>query len=125
LGAGTFAIDTWYNIWMIINNSTNTYELWIDQGIYGTPGSALTHIADPNGADFAFGFRNGGTNPLITLLFAMGATTPALTGSLVVDDIYIDDSGANLNNPTVPEPGAAILLCFASAAGLISRRRRR
>jgi hypothetical protein len=126
LGAGSFASDSWYNVWMIVNNSANTYELWIDQGIYGTPGFALTHVLDPNGGagDFTFGFRNGAAaNPLITAIFAMGGSTPALTGSLIVDDVYVDTAGQNLINPTIPEPSTALLMGSAALVGLGRRRR--
>lgn len=127
LGAGTFALDTWYNVWMVINNFANTYEVWLDQGVYGTPGSALTHVADPNGGagDFTFGFRNGAAaNPLTTVIFAIGGATPVLNGSLVVDDVYVDTDAQNLNNPTIPEPASGLLVGSTIAVGCACRRRR-
>jgi hypothetical protein len=133
LGAGTFAIDTWYNVWMIVNNSADTYELYIDQGNFGSPVLALTHIQDPastpGGGDFTFLFRNSTAalqgNPLTSVFLAMGNAT--VTGSLFVDDLYIDSSGQNLSNPTaVPEPSSAVAVVGGAACllGLTSRRRR-
>ena len=123
LGAGTFAVSTWYNVWMVVNNSTNFYELYMNQGDFGTAGTTQIHIPDPNQpGDFQFGFRNGGVNPLTTLIFAMG--NAPLTGTMVVDDIYIDNSGQNLVNP-VPEPSSALLVGAAATLGLASRRRNR
>lgn len=128
LGAGTFAQSVWYNVWMVINTSTDTYEVWMNQGDYGTAGTPLLHIQDPvivPPDTSGFTFRNGASaNPLTTLIFAMGGTTPALTSSLIVDDVYIDTTGQNLSNP-VPEPSSAVLLGAAATLGLISRRRNR
>jgi len=131
LGTGTFAIDTWYNVWMIVNNSADTYEMWIDQGNFGAPGTALTHILDPVGGgpgDFTFGFRNGtAANALTSVFLSMGGTNPILSGSLLVDDLYIDSFGQNLSNPTaVPEPSSAVAVVGGAACllGLLSRRRR-
>ena len=122
LGAGTFADQTWYNVWMVINNSANTYQLWVDQGNFGSPTLALTHVLDPNGGagDFDFGFRNGAaTNALGTLVMGMGGAT--VSGTLMVDDVYVDTAGANLTSP-VPEPATGAFLILGSAAGLLRRR---
>lgn len=125
LGAGTFAVNTWYNVWLVVNNSTDTFEIYTSQGDFGTTGTPQTHLADPNGGDFAFGFRNGAaTTALTTAIFAMGGTTPALTASLFVDDVYVDTGGQNLLNP-VPEPSSAAMLGAAATLGLVSRRRNR
>jgi len=127
LGAGSFANETWYNVWQVINWSAKTYEIWIDAGNFGEPVLAQTHILDPNGGagDFTFAFRNTllDSNPLNAAIFTYGNTTPALTGQFIIDDIYIDIAGANLNNP-VPEPGTAIL-GGAGLLGLLMRRRRK
>jgi hypothetical protein len=127
LGTGSWAVNTWYNIWMVINNSTNTFEVYMNQGDFGTAGTLQLHIADPapiTPGDFTFGFRNGAaTNPLTTLAFAMGGSTPALPGAFIVDDVYIDTGGQNLVNP-VPEPGSAAILGAAAMFGLGVRRRK-
>ena len=126
LGPASFQIQTWYNVWMVVNNSTDTYQLWIETGDTA-PALATNHILDPNGggaADFDFGFRNGAAaNPLSTFVMAMGGTTPALTGTLFVDDIYVDTAGQNLTSPAIPEPASGLFV-IAGAAMALSRRRR-
>jgi hypothetical protein len=123
LGAGSFANMTWYNVWMVVNNSADTYQLWIDPGSFGSPGSALSHVADPNGVagDFDFSFRNGAAaNPLNGVLFAIGSDANS-NGTFYVDDIYVDTAGQNLVNP-VPEPSALVLLGGGAAALGLRRR---
>ena len=130
IGAGTFVVNTWYNVWVVVNTSTDTFQVWTSQGDYGTVGTPQIHIADPNGGggDFDFVFRNSGTtlsaNPLTTLAFALGSTTPALTAQLLVDDVYVDTGGQNLLNP-VPEPSSAAVLGAVATLGLAARRRNR
>jgi hypothetical protein len=125
LGAGSFANSAWYNVWMVVNNSTDTYQLWLDTGNFGNPSTALTHVPDPNGGagDFTFGFRNGGpaANPLNAVLFAIGSDANS-NGTLYVDDIYVDVAGQNLTNP-VPEPTVAALIPAVALVGVVRRRR--
>lgn len=85
-------INTWYNIWLVIDNSTDTYDLYMttDQ----TPATGSTPLADN------YAFRNGtAANDLITFL-AIGAlkTNPE---RVRIDDIYIS-SGVNLSYPVIP-----------------------
>lgn len=127
LGANSFLNTTWYNVWMVVNNTTDTYRLWMDVGNFGSPSTAQTAIADPNGGagDFEFTFRNSGggleSNPLNGVLFAIGSDANS-NGTFYIDDIYVDTAGQNLTNP-VPEPSAVALLGGASLLGLLRRRR--
>ena len=61
LGPNTFQNETWYNVWMVVNNSANSFQVWIDTGSEA-PAFASNHVLDPVGGapgDFDFGFRNG------------------------------------------------------------------
>ena len=84
-------VGQWYNVWMVINTTTDTWDAYINTG-----------MADATAGDLKLaniGFRNGvAANPLTTFLFYGGAGG-ALAGS--IDDIYIN-SGLNLTNFTPP-----------------------
>lgn len=85
-----FANRTWYCIWLVMNNSADTYEVYVR-------GGDLRQVTQlEGGGKGQFAFRNGGANPLTTFL--------ALTGSsgsqhLYIDDIYIDTAQMNLGAP--------------------------
>ncbi len=122
LGAGTFANMSWYNIWMVANNTNDTYRLYTSTG-----SGAATAVLDPapgTAGDFDFNFRNNTgtlqTTPLNSVLLAIGVNTGA-TGTFFVDDIYVDNTGLNLTNP-VPEPSVAGLAILASAVFLRRKR---
>lgn len=86
----TFADNTWYDVWMVIDNASDTFEVYLK-------GGALTErtLLD-NGAQTVFGFRNGSASNAIQTFFARtGSTSP---GSLLIDDIYSSD-GENFSNP--------------------------
>lgn len=104
----TYTENAWFNVWMVIDNTTDTTQFYVS-GVAG--GNATTPFAQSN-------FRNGvASNPLITFFSRTSTANPVL-----VDDIYFDPAGANLLNP-IPEPGSALLLTL-SLAGLAARRKR-
>ncbi|MBP8606388.1 MAG: immunoglobulin domain-containing protein [Phycisphaerae bacterium] len=86
----TISVGTWYNIWLVVNNSTDTYSLYMTTG--QTSAMGTTPLASN------FGFRNGAAaNDLVTIL-AIGATK-ANPERVRIDDIHIMP-GVNLTNPT-------------------------
>jgi hypothetical protein len=113
-GSHTLTTDvsalTWYNMWMVVNNTTDTTQYYIQGGQFATQTLLMSQGKD------SFTFRNGATtNDLITLFIATGRNTsnspPNPTeniGPVYIDDIYIDQSGKNLANP-VPEPDGLLL----------------
>jgi hypothetical protein len=108
-----------YNAWFEINNSTNTYQVFLQSDGDPLIANRTLMFAD-NGTGSTFGFRNGAAaNDLITANMGSGNT-----GSIVnFDDIYVDTAGFNPANP-VPEPSTSILLGLAVFGGTLRRRSR-
>jgi putative glycosyl hydrolase len=87
--ASGLTLNSWYNIWMVVNQSTDTYDLYMNTGTgAATAGNKLN--ATP------LAFRNGTTNPLNSLL-GLSNSAPIDNGARV-DDLYYF-SGADLTNP--------------------------
>lgn len=91
-GTGVKVWDTppvpgWFNVWLVVNNSTDTYDVYVNQG------TADATAADLKGDNFVF--RNGtASNDLVSLHFEGGSV-------IGVDDIHIW-SGTVLTNPAKP-----------------------
>lgn len=97
----------WYNVWLVINNSTDKWDAYVNTG-----------VANASAGDLKLsniGFRNGAAANDLTTIAVFGGAGGVLGES--VDDIYIID-GADLTNPTavVPEPASCVMvltgLCF-------------
>jgi hypothetical protein len=121
---GSVSTDTWYNVWMVVNNpagsSSDKFEVYIEGGAYATQ----TKLAAA-GPDDEFAFRpraTAPTNPADLVSFVIRANNAHVSDdSTLFDDIYIDSSSANLVNP-IPEPTSLALLAMGGAA-LVRRRR--
>jgi hypothetical protein len=88
--ASGLALNSWYNIWMVVNQTTDRYDIYMNTGTdAATAGNKLN--ATP------LAFRNGTSSDLNTFL-AMSNTAPIDNG-VRVDDIYFFD-GVDLSNPT-------------------------
>jgi len=88
----TISTDTWYNLWLVLNNTAATFKAYV-QG----PGDAnpIQYLGGTATGDFAF--RTGGAphGSLISYLIDSNATSP----NTYFDDIYVDTAGENLTNP--------------------------
>ncbi|MGC9452473.1 MAG: PEP-CTERM sorting domain-containing protein [Oceanipulchritudo sp.] len=116
LSTGNPAADTWYNIWLVVNNSTETYDVYINSGAVAATAGDL--IWDDN--EFRTG-ADGIPGPLDKLIVL---ATGSSTGVTYLDNFILDDSAANLNYQLVPEPSAWALI-LGVAGGLMLLRRRR
>ena len=80
--------DTWYNVWVVVDQTTDTYDVYLNTG-----------SGDATGGDqvaSGLNFRNGTTAPLNTIL-AFWAPAP-IDNQVRVDDLtYLD--GVDLTNP--------------------------
>lgn len=96
----TIADGVWYNVWLVANLSSDTYEAYL-QG-----GSLTEQTKLDNGAQTIFNFRNGSSgNAMAHFLTRTGNPS---TGNFLIDDIYYGD-GINLGNPA-GNPGLTDLI---------------
>lgn len=105
--AGTFAVDarnggafsstlasgltlnTWYNIWMVINQATDKYDLYMNTGTNSASAGNKLNSSQ-------LSFRNGTNQDLDTFL-ALASPVPIANGVSIDDLIY--QSGVDLTNP--------------------------
>ncbi|MCW1923324.1 cadherin domain-containing protein [Luteolibacter arcticus] len=95
---------TWYNVWMVINNSSDTWQFYL-QSEGDSTYKNQTQILNNTGGT-GFGFRNApGTNALVAFLTK---STNGANTSVYYDDLYVDTAAANLTLPPIPgtEPRA-------------------
>jgi hypothetical protein len=94
--ASGLALNAWYNIWMVVNQSTDTYDIYMNTGSNAaTAGNKLN--ATP------LSFRNGTTAELNTIL-GLGNTAPIDNGVRIDDLVYL--TGVDLTNPVAGfDPG--------------------
>ncbi|HOL87610.1 MAG TPA: immunoglobulin domain-containing protein [Anaerohalosphaeraceae bacterium] len=92
-----FSAGVWYNIWLVINNLNNTYD------VYVTTGQNAATAADRRADDFVF--RNSISGPLQSFkVYGRGTGY----GPVRVDDIYLS-AGTNLTLPYL-NTGLPVLL---------------
>ena len=103
---------TWYNIWMLADNSSDSTRVFLQ-----SDGDALfatqTEVFPTDGT---LNFRAAAPGDLGTLMLR------AQEGTAYFDDFYVS-AGTDLSNPTaVPEPSSSIML-LVGMAGILRRRR--
>ncbi len=87
------SLNTWYSVWLVIDQATDTYD------VYLTEGSAATE-ADLIGDNLAF--RLAVTDSLDTIYTWAGKMNGTAAQNIYIDDIAIDPGAANLALPIVP-----------------------
>jgi len=115
-GGATQDIDgaTWYNVWIVANNTANTYDLHLSQGSDDAIGDTTSFTAGTN-----IPFRSAADD--LDYIFFADPDGNSTTG-IVLDDIYVDTTGVNLTN-AVPEPSSAALLGLGGIALILRRRK--
>lgn len=115
-----FLPNTLYNVWHVINNTTDKTEMYVQRdGIDPAP------IKLAEGSFDSFTFRNGvASNNLVNFLVMTGNSGAGVAAHSTAwfDNVYLS-TGENLTNP-VPEPTTWAMLAVALAiAGFKLRRR--
>src|SRR5262249_32651192 len=87
--ASGLALGTWYNIWMVVNQTTDKYDIYMNTGAAAaTAANKLTSTQ--------LSFRNGTTQDLNKFLASAGAA-PVADGVRIDELVY--QSGTDLSNP--------------------------
>ncbi|WP_222928743.1 PQQ-dependent sugar dehydrogenase [Georgenia faecalis] len=106
--AGTWSEDVWQCVWIVADNATDKVAVYSQGGIY----QEQTRL--PEGAETLFNFRERVSGPLDRFFWINGANS---AGRLMLDDVAIDPTAANLDLPTgnvadcetVEDPSAPLL----------------
>jgi hypothetical protein len=94
--ANNLALNTWYNIWMVVNQTTDKYDIYMNTGT-----NAATSANKLNATPLSF--RNGTTSDLNKIL-AMAGSAPVDNGVRLDDFVFL--SGIDLTNPAAGfDPG--------------------
>jgi autotransporter-associated beta strand protein len=96
--ASGLALNSWYNVWMVVNQSSDTYDLYMNTGTGdATPAQKLNVTP--------LSFRNG-TGDSLTKFLALSGSAPVDNGVLIDDITYL--SGVDLTNPLLGlDPGVS------------------
>ena len=109
---GTYTADEWYNVWLVLDHTTDVTTIYINQG----NGDATT-------AAGSGGFRDTAQNTVHDDLINLFIRGNSVGNPGYVDDIYVDTTGANLSNPAaIPEPATSLLALVGLAFGMHRRR---
>lgn len=114
--AGAPVTDTWYNVWLVVDNSSQTYDVYVNTGT-----SAAT-AGDLLFDDHAFRTGADGIPGQLDKLIVLGTNNSA--DATYFDNFIIDGSAANLNYQLVPEPSTYALISGILVSLLLLRRRR-
>ncbi len=90
--AQTFAENTWYCVWLALDNEADAYQVYVQGGEWDEP-SKLSRFGDQT-----FDFYRNEESLLETFSFRTGDNAEK-TGSLWLDDVYVDPDSIKITNP--------------------------
>ncbi|PWD50373.1 glucose dehydrogenase [Serinibacter arcticus] len=88
---GTWSEDVWQCVWIVADNAADRVTVYSQGGIY----ASQTRL--PAGAEQTFGFREAVNGALDRFFWINGGNS---NGRIMMDDLAIDPTGANLALPT-------------------------
>jgi len=88
IGDDFLQLETWYEAWTVIDNASDTYDVYL-RGGGNYPEQILLAKDLP--------FRNGTTGSIVS--YAISYNTDWCEGTFYLDDLYIDTEGVNLSRP--------------------------
>lgn len=98
----SLASDTWYNMWMRIDNENETTQVYL-HARDGDPATGAD-LQDSDGQT-VFTFRSGAAGDLLTYFIKTGGGNSINSGPLYIDDIHVENTDVlNLWNPTTAWP---------------------
>lgn len=86
-------METWYELWVVVDNGSDTYDVYL-RGGSNFPTRTLLRTGSK--------FRNGTTSSLVSFLLALNtgtASDPKGPSTFYLDDLHVDLSGVNLTRP--------------------------
>jgi hypothetical protein len=88
----------WYNVWVLVDNSSLIYQVWLNS-IPGGDAQASQQLSN-EAAETIFGFRLANGEDLINFFIKTGGGDSPPNGRFYLDDIYLEDTDdVNLSNP--------------------------
>jgi unsaturated rhamnogalacturonyl hydrolase len=88
IGDDFLQLETWYEAWTLIDNETDTYDVYI-RGGSNYPGQTLLRSGIP--------FRNGTRSSIVS--YAISYNSDWCEGTFMFDDLYVFSGGLNLSRP--------------------------
>ncbi len=97
-----FRSDVWYKLWMVVNNATDTWKMYIQGGEHAN----ITPVDWSGNMTFSF-YHGVAANPLIRLYIRtiLQSVSNPPNGGFWMDDFYLA-VGEDLSDPTAPPPPA-------------------
>jgi rhamnogalacturonyl hydrolase YesR len=88
IGDDFLQLETWYEAWTLIDNETDTYDVYL-RGGSNYPGQTLLRSGIP--------FRNGTQASIVS--YAISYNSDWCEGTFMFDDLYVFSGGLNLSRP--------------------------
>lgn len=88
IGKDLLQLETWYEVWTVIDNESDTYDVYLRGG---------SNYPERQLVQSDLSFRNGRGSGLIS--YAVSYNGALSEGTFLLDDLYIDPEGSNLTRP--------------------------